>query len=79
MRGVSAALAVETANDVLREFYGAAVSQHARAVYLKNQVLTIACLNSVAAQEIKLNETRVLERLNQKLPVGLVKKIRYLS
>ena len=49
----------------------------AKALYFKNNVLTIASLSSIMAQEIKLHENEILEKLNEKFS-GIVGRIRYL-
>jgi|WetSurMetagenome_2_1015567.scaffolds.fasta_scaffold115703_2 hypothetical protein len=77
-KSVSASLIVEEANRLLVEFFGSEATDYARAAYLKNKVLTITCLSSVMAQEIKLNEAVLLEALARKF-ARQVEKIRYLA
>jgi len=77
-KSVSAALIVEEANRLLEEMFGKEATDYARAAYLKNKVLTITCLSSVMAQEIKLNEAVLLESVARKFP-HQVEKIRYLA
>jgi len=76
---VEASLAVEKTNEVLREFFGAESARFSQAVYFKDRTITITCLSSVMAQEIKLNEKKMLAAINQKLGGQSVEKIRYLA
>ncbi|PIT87854.1 MAG: hypothetical protein COU31_00795 [Candidatus Magasanikbacteria bacterium CG10_big_fil_rev_8_21_14_0_10_40_10] len=78
-RSVDAHLIVEKANKILIELFGQIIASQANAVYCKNEVLTIACLNSIWAQEIRLNESKILDRINTELPSAGLKKIRYLA
>ncbi len=79
LRGVAAALTVEAANAALIDVLGEKIIDLARAVYVKNRTLSVACLSSAAAQEIKLNERKILAKINSKAGEGAVEGIRYLS
>lgn len=77
MRGAMAALTVEEADKILVELFGPAVVDYARAFYVKNGTLAIKCHGSAAGQEIKMNESKILAKINEKFGSGTVKKIRY--
>ncbi|OGH70347.1 MAG: hypothetical protein A2754_00250 [Candidatus Magasanikbacteria bacterium RIFCSPHIGHO2_01_FULL_47_8] len=79
LRGVSAALTIEAANEFLATLFGAAIKDHASAAYIKSGVLSIACLGSTVAQEIKLREKQIIQKINEKMGFTAVKKIKYLS
>lgn len=76
---VEASMVVEKTNEVLKEFFGPESARFAQAVYFKNRTITITCLSSVMAQEIKLNEKKIIQSLNGKLGGQTVEKIRYLA
>lgn len=78
-RGVNASLIVAEANQLLLEFFGSAAPTQAQAVYFKNATLTFACLSSVMAQEIKLNDKSLMAKINQKFGANTVIKIKYLA
>lgn len=78
-RRITASLIVETANKVLAETIGPNSKRFAQAVYFKDRAISITCLSSVMAQEVKLNEKKILSALNQKLGAPTVEKIRYLA
>ncbi len=79
LRGISAAMTVEKANQILIKFFGEKIIDIAQAVYIKNRILSIACLSSVAAQEIKINEEKIIDEINQVAGQIAVAKIRYLA
>ncbi|MBU1613367.1 MAG: DciA family protein [bacterium] len=79
MRSVVASMVVEKANHVLANMFGEHIIDFARAVYLKNKALTVACLSSVSAQEIRLHESKIVEEINKKMGDSVVDKIKYLA
>ncbi len=78
-KAVEASLVVDEANIILKEILGAEIQKFARALYLKNKILAITCLSSVAAQEIRLNERTIIEKLKNKFGKQTVERIRYLA
>lgn len=76
---IEASLVVEAANSIIAELLGKDAIKYAQVVYVKNQILTIACLSSVIAQEIKLNEQTILAKIKEKVGGPAILKIRYLS
>jgi hypothetical protein len=79
MHSVLCAGAIDMANIYIEELWGENGKKLAKAVYIKNGVLVIACLSSIMAQEIKIKETELLNKVNAKCGSMMVKKIRYLS
>lgn len=79
VRGVRAAQIIAAAEKILIEKFGEGIKTIAAPAYFKNQTLTIACLSSSAAGEIKLNEKFIIDELNKAVPSAQVNKIRYLS
>jgi hypothetical protein len=77
--GVRAARVVEEAEKLLVKEFGEEIKNYAAPAYYKNGILTIACLSSSAAQEIKLREKDFLTAINTVLSGIKVEKIRYLS
>lgn len=78
-KNIEASIVVEKANETLQEIFGLESKRFAQAIYLKNRIISITCLSSVMAQEIKLNEKNILSSLNTKLGGQTVEKIRYLA
>ncbi len=79
VKGVRAAQVIAAAEKLLIEKFGEGIKTIAAPAYFKNQTLTIACLSSSAAGEIKLNEKLIIEELNRAVPYAQINKIRYLS
>jgi len=75
---ITATLVVEKANQVVKDMFGSGVIKYVQAVYFKEKVIALTCLSSVMAQEIKLNEKRIIAEINGKLGALVVEKIRYL-
>jgi hypothetical protein len=79
LKGAVSSLVVETANQVLREMFGEMIDSMAQAMYLKHKALTVACMNSSIAQELKLREQDFLMRLAKKnYGAGMVDRLSYL-
>ena len=76
---VEASMVVEKTNEILKEFFGAQSKRFAQAVYFKDRTISITCLSSVMAQEIRLNEKKIIVAINNKLGGQTVEKIRYLA
>lgn len=79
IKGVRSAMLIEDVNTFLRDTWGAEAEKYAKAMYVKNKVLTIACLSSVMAQEIRMKEKSLLEKINGENGEKVVTKIQYLS
>lgn len=70
---------VEEAKLVLLDLFGEEMSKQANPLFLKNRTLTISCASSAMAQEIRLNQVQIVEKLNEKLGRIEVDRIRYLA
>ena len=78
-RRVNASLIVEEANKILAGLLGAETLKHANAVYFKNNALTFTCLSSTFAQEIRLNQNKIITALNNKFGSNTITNIKYLA
>lgn len=76
---IQAALVCEEFDNYLKNKWGEKITQHARALYLKDNILTVASLSSVASQEIRFQEKEIINKINQKFGLELIRNIRYLS
>lgn len=54
------------------------IQKGVKPLYVKSRTLTVACLSSVLAQDIKLKERTIIEKLNKEMGESLVDRIRYL-
>ena len=77
-RQIEASEVVGYAEAVFEEMFSVE-SKHVKPLFLKNRTLTITCASSVIAQEIRLNQGVIVEKINQKLGKNEVDRIRYLA
>ena len=75
---VTAAVVCDEFNKVAIEIIGEKIKDKAKPLYLKNRTLTVAVLSSVIGQELKLHETEILEKLNNKAGDKFVERLRFL-
>ncbi|MFA4831543.1 MAG: DUF721 domain-containing protein [Patescibacteria group bacterium] len=70
---------IKIAQSVFEELFGREQAVHAKPLFLKNRTLTVTCSSSVIAQEIRLNQAKIVEQINNKLGKNEVDRIRYLA
>lgn len=78
-RQIEATQVVEQADKVLRQILSQKVYEKIKPVSFKNGALTIACLNSVAAQEVKLRQREIIAQINQPFKERLVTDLRFMG
>lgn len=76
---VEAAGVVEHAQEVFLDQFGEEGALHVKPLFLKNRTLTVTCTSSSIAQEIRLNQAQIVEKINKKVGKNEVDRIRYLS
>lgn len=69
---------IKYAKKTLAEILGPERARDVRPLFLKNRTLTITCVNSNLAQEIRLKQQEIVEKINEKLKANEVDRIRYL-
>jgi len=76
---VEAGQIVEIAETVFASLFGPDEAIHVKPLFLKNRTLTVTCSSSTVAQEIRLNQAEIVEKINTKMGKNEVDRIRYLS
>ena len=76
---VDASRVLEFTQEILNELLGEELGVHAKPLFLKNRTLTITCASSAVAQEVRLNQNQIVEKINDKLGKKEVDRIRYLA
>ena len=71
--------AVKAAVEVMGELFGEELSKDAKPLFLKNRTVTISCSSTAVAQEIRINQAEIVEKINNKLGTKEVDRIRYLA
>ena len=75
---VDAAMVVEKTTAIFAELFGALAVQ-AKPLYIKNRTLTITCASAAIAQEIRLRQAEIVDKINTELGKKEVDRIRYLA
>ena len=76
--GLNAGLVQQKAIDVWEEVVGRAISQNTETVSVEKRVLTIKTRNATWRQELQLQKTNIIKKLNKKLNKNIIKDIRFL-
>ncbi|MFH1286694.1 MAG: DUF721 domain-containing protein [Candidatus Magasanikbacteria bacterium] len=76
---VEASLAVDAAKEVIESMFDPELAIHAKPLFLKNRTLTVTCSSSAMAQEIRLKQSEIVEKINEKIGKNEVDRIRYLA
>ena len=76
---VEAAMALRYFNEITTELWGDKMKDRARAMYLKDHVLTVAVLSPVLAQELRLKEKKIVNYINDKMQLEAVDHLRFIS
>ncbi|MBU1164006.1 DUF721 domain-containing protein [Patescibacteria group bacterium] len=63
---------------VLSDVFDERVTKKVKPMYIKNKTLTIAVMNSVLAQEIKLHEPEILKKMNKHGEEKIIERLRFL-
>lgn len=76
---VEAAGILEAASAVFLDMFGEEQAIHVKPLFLKNRTLTVTCSSSAIAQEIRMNQPAIVEKINDNLGKKEVDRIRYLA
>ncbi|PIR92046.1 hypothetical protein COU01_03845 [Candidatus Falkowbacteria bacterium CG10_big_fil_rev_8_21_14_0_10_44_15] len=78
-RQVEAASVVELFNRLAPEMLGKTIAREAKAVYVRNNILTVECGSSLIMQELRYREPKIIQAINQQAGGRAVEKIRFIS
>lgn len=70
---------VDIAQAIFDELFGTDPKMQVKPLFLKNRTLTVTCPSSAIAQEIRLNQAKIVKKLNEKIGKKEVDRIRYLT
>ena len=76
---IEASDVVTAAVAVFIEVFGETEAVHVKPLYVKNRTLTVTCSGATVAQEIRLNQAEIVQKLNDTVGKNEVDRIRYLS
>ena len=75
---VEAALVLEEFNKIVIGVWGPKVISDAKALYVKDKILTLAVISAALATEIKLNKKNIIDSLNDVFDKEVIKDLRIL-
>lgn len=70
---------IDAANTVFEDFFGADLMVHIKPLFLKNRTLTVTISSSTVAQELRVNQKAIVDKINGKLGKNDIDRIRYLA
>lgn len=73
---VEATLVLKEFNKIAQAVWGEKFNQYAKALYLKDKVLTVAVLSSIMVTEVRLNKNNLINSINTTFGYPAVKDIR---
>ncbi len=74
---IGANLVLHSYQEVATDILGEQVSSQTKAIYVKNNILTVACLSSLIMQELQYREQEIIGKINKENPRAGIKKINY--
>jgi hypothetical protein len=77
INGINSSRIVYLANIAIKEILDIS-NEEAKAVYVKNNSLTIECGSTVISQEVKINERFILEKIFKIMPNTQSLKVKYI-
>lgn len=75
---VEASNVLEEFEQIIEQIFGKGIEKKAQAKYVRRKVLHVACMSSILATEIKLQEAEIVKKINDKYKKTVVEKIRFL-
>lgn len=77
-RQVEATLILAKFDGILKDIFGPRILNSAKAVSLKDQVITVACLSEIVSQELKIKEREMIRGINEQFNKKIAERLRFL-
>ncbi len=74
---VEAHQVVRAFNELSPKILGDKLKDGVMAINVRDKILSVACLSSIMAQELRFKEKEIIDALNEKFEKEVVKKIKY--
>lgn len=78
-RGVTAAMAVNRAETIVKEFFGSDITDVIRPLSLRNRILTFTCIDSSAASSVGMYEDMIVQYVNEGFERAVADRITIVS
>ncbi len=76
-RQVEAYQVVHAFNELSPKILGDKLKDSVMAISVRDKILSVACLSSIVAQELRFKEKKIIDTLNGKFGKEVVRKIKY--
>lgn len=76
-KDIETALVIKEFEKLLEKEFGTNIGKKAKPLYIKNKILTVACLSSVMVQEINFKKDTLINKINQNLKKEALKDIKF--
>jgi predicted nucleic acid-binding Zn ribbon protein len=77
-KNIRTSLVIEEFDSLLRKDFSASVATKIKPLYVKNKILTVACLSSVIASELNLHKQQLISQINKKFKSIALRDIRFI-
>jgi len=77
-QNIETALIIKEFEELVGAFWGAKIGKKIKALYIKDRVLTVACLSSVIIQEVSFRKQELLQQINNKFKKEALKDIKFI-
>lgn len=75
---VASAIILEEFEKICLEILGNDMASKIKPLYIKNKILTVACLSAPLAQELRFRERQILHTINEGKKNPVIETIRYI-
>ncbi len=77
-KNINTSLVIEEFEVLIEQALGEKVYARIKPLYIKNKILTVACLSSVMAQELNIRKRQLIAQINKKFGSLVLKDIRFI-
>lgn len=74
---VETAMIIKEFEQIVSDKFGPAISKKIKPLYIKGNILTVACLSTVVVQEINMVKQEIIGKLNKKFGEKAINDIRF--
>ena len=78
-RQVQAAVVVAAFDEAVKKYLPAAAHHRVKGLHYREHTLTIGCLSSVVAQEVKFNQQNIIDFVNERCGGPVVTTLQFLT
>lgn len=76
-KNIKTALVIEEFEKIVKDDLGFNVSRKIKPIYIKAQILHVACLSSVIVQEFAFHKQEIIKKINKRFQEEVLKDIKF--